>query len=88
MQVHQVGANHRDGGELVVGQLQVQQSGYVEDLLWNPRVSQPVAVQPHKRQVSKVFKVVTERNDTIKNKWQTSNCKTLFLFSFFFGLWS
>lgn len=60
MQVHQVRANHGDGGELIVGQLQVQQSGYVEDLPWNSQVSQPVAVQPHKCQVSEVFKVVTE----------------------------
>lgn len=60
MQVHQVRANHGDRGEFIVGQLQVQQSGYVEDLRWNSQVSQAVAVQPHKRQVGKVFEVVTE----------------------------
>lgn len=66
VQVHQVRANHRDGGELIVGQLQVQQSGYVEDLPWNSRVSQPVAVQPHKGQVSKVFEVVAEKRVPFK----------------------
>lgn len=66
-------ADHRNGGELIVGQLQVQQSGYVEDLPWNSCVSQPVAVQPHKGQVSKVFEVVAEKKGCRANKFMASN---------------
>lgn len=87
VQVHQVSANHRNGGQLIVGQLQVQQSGYVEDLLWNSKVSQPVAVQPHKRQVSKVFKVVTEKKHTIEKKLQTQK-HSIEMIQFFPRLWS
>lgn len=77
VQVHQVRADHRYGGELIVGQLQVQQSGYVEDLPWNSCVGQPVAVQPHKGQVSKVFEIVAgKKKGYLANKLMASNRTT------------
>ncbi len=63
MQVLQVGAEQRNRGELVVGQLQVQQGGYVEHGLGKSFVTQPVAIQSHERKMSEVFKVVSEKRD-------------------------
>lgn len=63
MQVLQVTVEQRDGGELVVCQLQVQQGGYVEHGLWKSFITQLVVVQSHKCQVIQVFEVVSEQDD-------------------------
>ncbi len=63
VQVLQVSVEERNRSELVVGQLQVQQGGYVEHSLGNSFVTQLVSVQPHKRQVSEAFEVVSEQEN-------------------------
>lgn len=60
MQVLQVTIEERNRGELVVGQLQVQQGGNVEHIFGNSFIAQLVVVQPHKCQVSEAFEVVSE----------------------------
>lgn len=62
----QVTVEERDRGELVVGELQVQQSGYVEHSLGNSFITQLVVVQPHKRQVREALEVVSEENNKTK----------------------
>lgn len=61
MQMLQVAVEERDGGELVVGELQVEQGGDVEHGLGNSFIAQLVVVQPHKGQMSEVSEVVSER---------------------------
>lgn len=63
VQVFQVRAEKWNRSELVVGQLQVQQSGYVEHSLGNSFITQMVAVQPHKRQLGEVFEVVSAQEN-------------------------
>lgn len=60
VQVLQVRADHGDGVDLVVGQLQVQQGGNIEHAFGKPFVTQLIAVQSHKRQMIHVFEVVPE----------------------------
>lgn len=60
VQVLQVTAEQRNRSNLVVGQLQVQQGGYIEHILWKTLITQLIAVQPHKRKVSKVFEVISK----------------------------
>lgn len=48
VQVLQVRANHGDRTDVVVGQLQVQQGGYIEHTLRKSFVTQLIAVQSHK----------------------------------------
>lgn len=47
VQVLQVRANHGDGTDLVVGQLQVQQGGHIEHALRKSFVTQLIAVESH-----------------------------------------
>lgn len=68
VQVLQVRANHGDGADLVVGQLQVQQGGYIEHTLGKAFVTQLIAVQSHKGQMIHVFEVVPEKKSLKKNK--------------------
>lgn len=60
MQVLQVTVEDGNHCKLVVGQLQVQQGGHIKHGLGDPFVTQLVVVQPHERQVSQVFEVVSE----------------------------
>lgn len=71
VQLLQVTVEQRNRSELVVGQLQVQQGGYVEHSLRNSFITQLVAVQPHKRQMNEVSEVVSEQED------EKNNCKYL-----------
>lgn len=63
MKVLQVTVEVRNHAELIVGQLQVHQRGQVEHGLGDAFVAQLVVVQPHKRQVSETFKVVSAQHD-------------------------
>lgn len=58
VQLFQVGVEDGHGGQLVVGQVQVHQSGHVEHCLRHAFVTQLVVVQPDKGQVLKVLEVV------------------------------
>lgn len=58
VQMLQVPVEERNRSELVVGQLQVQQGGYVEHSLGKSFITQLVVVQPHKCQVGESIKVV------------------------------
>lgn len=59
----QVRVEQRNRSELIVGQLQVQQGGNVEHSLGNPLITQLVAVQPHKCELSEVSEVVSEQEN-------------------------
>lgn len=63
VQLLQVRAEHRNRGDLIVGQLQVQQTGNVEDMFGKASVTQLVTIQPHKCQMSEVFEVVSEQEN-------------------------
>lgn len=63
MQVLQVTVEERNGRELVVGELQVQQGGNVEHSLRNSFIAKLVVVEPHKCQVREAFKVVSEQGN-------------------------
>lgn len=63
VQVLQVRAEQRNRTELIVGQLQVQQGGYVKHSLGKSFITQLVAVQSHKCQLSEIFKVVSEKEN-------------------------
>lgn len=67
VQVLQVRANHGDGTDVVVGQLQVQQGGYIEHAHGKPFVTQFIVIQPHKRQMIHVFEVVPEEEKKLKS---------------------
>lgn len=62
VQVLQVWAYHGDGTDQVVGQLQVQQGGYIEHTVGKSFVAQLIAVQSHKWQMIHVFEVVPEKH--------------------------
>lgn len=68
MQVLQVTVEEGNRCELVVGQLQVQQGGHIKHSLWDSLVAQLVVVQSHKRQVSEVFEVISEKDDQVGHK--------------------
>lgn len=59
----QVRVEQRNRSDQIVGQLQIQQGGYVEHSLGKSFITQLVAVQPHKRQMSEVFEVVSEQEN-------------------------
>lgn len=63
VQVLQVAVERGDGGELVVGELQVQQGGDVEHGLGDPLVAQLVVVEPHKGEVREAAEVVSAREN-------------------------
>lgn len=63
VQLLQVRAKHRNRGDLIVGQLQVQQGGNVEYIFGKSFVTQLVTIQPHKCQMSEVFEVVSEQEN-------------------------
>lgn len=46
-----------------MGQLQVQQAGYVEDTIGKSFVTQLIAVQSHKCQMSEVSEIVSELDE-------------------------
>lgn len=71
VQVLQVRADHGDGVDQVVGQLQVQQGGNIEHAFGKPFVTQLIAVQSHKRQMIHVFEVIPE--EQMKRKLDGSN---------------
>lgn len=71
VQVLQVRANHGDGTDLVVGQLEVQQGGYIEHTVGKSFVAQLIAVQSHKWQMIHVFEVVPEKR--IKKKLDSNS---------------
>lgn len=56
----QATVEERNRSNLVVGQLQVQQGGYVEHIFRKSFITQLVVVQPHKRQVVQASEVVSE----------------------------
>jgi len=59
VEVLQLGADERDIGELVVGQVQHQQVGEVEGVLGQPLVRDLVVVEPDECQVGELLEVVT-----------------------------
>lgn len=67
VQVLQVRTDYGDRTDLVVGQLQVQQGGYIEHTLGKSFVAQLIAVQSHEWQMIHVFEVVPEK--WIKKQW-------------------
>lgn len=68
VQVLQVSTEARNRGKLIVGELQVQQGGYVEHIFGNSFITQLVVVQPHERQVREALEVVSEKNDIQKGQ--------------------
>lgn len=67
VQVLQVTVEERHRSKLVVGKLQVQQTGYVEHGLRNAFITQLVVIQPYKCEVREALEVVSEHERQTKS---------------------
>lgn len=63
VQMLQVSAEERNGGQLVVSELQVQQGGDVEHGPGDAFVTQLVVVEPHEGQVREALEVISEEEN-------------------------